>query len=70
MAMSKPVVFVPSSNISSLERTDGPRAITQRVEITAKRFAYEPDTITLKKEPSSLFCTASMLRMALRSNQP
>jgi hypothetical protein len=40
------ILKVTGSNISRLERTDRAQS-TGRVEIIAKRFTYEPDTITL-----------------------
>jgi cytochrome c oxidase subunit 2 len=48
MAVSKPVVSLILISLAwsvPIGRTQSPR----RVEIIAKRFTYEPDTITLKK---------------------
>jgi cytochrome c oxidase subunit II len=48
MAMSRPVVFLAAIFLAwsvPIGHAQSPR----RVEITAKRFTYEPDTIALKK---------------------
>jgi cytochrome c oxidase subunit II len=59
MAISKPVVFLAAMFLA-WSVPIGHAQSPSRVEITAKRFTYEPDTITLKKgEPVVLVLHSS-----------
>ncbi|HEY1468324.1 MAG TPA: cupredoxin domain-containing protein [Candidatus Acidoferrum sp.] len=66
MTMSKPAVFLAAIFLVWCAPT-GHAQSPKRIEITAKRFTYDPDTITLKKgEPVVLVLHSSDVTHGLK----